>query len=188
MALDERRAWFDATTWGRLDLDWAGALARLQGRLSEEDYQAIVEQDVKEVWFRGCHSDVGGGDREAVTATIALRWMMGEAVSKGLRLNEQGKAVLRGDDSSGPVEIHESLWWPWTIAAYLHLWEIDNSGQYPVLTRAVGKGGRRNPDALTRNGRVCVHSTVGAQHPILADMEYEYTQNAVLEGAGHGFR
>lgn len=188
MALDERRAWFDATTWGRLDLDRAGALTRLHQTLSEEDYRKIEAQDIKEVWFRGCHSDIGGGEREAVTAMITLRWMMGEAVSKGLRLNEQGKAVLSGDDPSGPVELHESLWWPWTIVSYLHLWEIDNFGQYPVLTCAVGKTGRRNPDRLTReDGKVFVHSTVGAQHAILANVKHEYTdrgQNAVLGEGG----
>ncbi len=184
MALDERRAWFDATTWGRLDLDNTGALARTHSLLSEEEGQALAEQDIKEVWFRGCHSDVGGGDREAVTSMIALRWMVGEAVSKGLRLNEQGKAVLGREDPSGPVEIHESLWWPWSIAAYLHLWEIDNFGQYPVLKSAVGKTGWRNPDRLTRDGKVLVHSTVGAQHAILAPVEYEYTDRGQSASSG----
>jgi hypothetical protein len=31
------------------------------------------EQHVEEVWFQGYHSDVGGGDEEAVTASVPFR-------------------------------------------------------------------------------------------------------------------
>jgi hypothetical protein len=50
------------------------------------------------VWFRGCHSDIGGGDAEEVTARIALRWVLIEAHAAGLLLNEDGKSVLGVDD------------------------------------------------------------------------------------------
>jgi uncharacterized protein (DUF2235 family) len=50
IALDERRRSYMFTSWGGLrDFVEAGPPAR---------------QDVKEVWFAGDHSDVGGGHRE----------------------------------------------------------------------------------------------------------------------------
>jgi uncharacterized protein (DUF2235 family) len=88
LALNERRSWFNATTWGRLDSDRTGAELRIK---CDPGYQL---QDIEEVWFRGCHSDIGGGDAEAITGMIALRWILGEAAAVGLRLNENGKSVL----------------------------------------------------------------------------------------------
>jgi len=176
LALNERRSWFDATTWGRLDLDSKGALVRLKETLSSDDYRALEAQDIEEVWFRGCHSDIGGGDEEAVTGMIALRWMLGEAKSKGLALNEKGETVLCTDDPAGLAEIHESMSPAWKVAAYAHVKEIDNSGMYPVLKSAVGKTGRRTPDTLTRDGKILLHSSVGAHHAILAPVEYRHTK------------
>ncbi|KAF7792614.1 hypothetical protein EIP86_003711 [Pleurotus ostreatoroseus] len=44
----------------------------------------VGETDVKEVWFAGCHSDVGGGSVPNTTthclSDISLRWMVREAV------------------------------------------------------------------------------------------------------------
>ena len=54
LAIEERRAWFKPTTWGLLDLDEDGAMTRI-------DNAAYGQQDISEVWFTGCHSDVGGG-------------------------------------------------------------------------------------------------------------------------------
>jgi hypothetical protein len=70
LALDERRAWFKPTTWGQLDNDRDNATTRLDPR----DLPAYEEQDINEVLFIGCHSDIGGGD-------LALRWILGEAAN-----------------------------------------------------------------------------------------------------------
>jgi uncharacterized protein (DUF2235 family) len=99
LALDEERGWFDATTWGGLDLDrrldcdgkYAGPWSRLSPYVRGE----MNKQDIEEVWFRGCHSDIGGGDKEAHTARIALRWMLGEAADAELRLNTEGVGLLQ---------------------------------------------------------------------------------------------
>lgn len=41
-------------------------------------------QDVRQVWFAGVHSDVGGGYKEAGLANISLHWMAREAANAGL--------------------------------------------------------------------------------------------------------
>lgn len=156
LALNERRAWFNATTWGQLDSDELGA----KRRLKRKDLPRYSSQDIEEVWFRGCHSDIGGGDAEEVTARIALRWMLGEA-AVDLRLNETGKEMLKGDDPSAPPEIHESFRWWWWLLEYIPRMEIDNSGLYPVRKPSYGRTGKRHPDKLRRNKKVFVHTSVG---------------------------
>ncbi|MGN7871142.1 phospholipase effector Tle1 domain-containing protein [Paracoccus sp. 22332] len=47
---------------------------------------AGVAQDIQEVWFPGCHSDIGGGYPDDRPAFQALEWMASEAKGFGLKL------------------------------------------------------------------------------------------------------
>lgn len=44
--------------------------------------------NVREVWFRGVHSDIGGGNRNVRRSNIALNWMLQNARACGVPLNE----------------------------------------------------------------------------------------------------
>ena len=70
IALDERRAFFRQNRWAKGD--------------------ATVGQDVKERWFIGVHSDVGGGYPVAQSAlwTVTLEWMAAEATGCGLQFDD----------------------------------------------------------------------------------------------------
>lgn len=46
-----------------------------------------VTRSFKQVWFRGAHSDIGGGYREAGLSNIALHWMAREAHAHGLHID-----------------------------------------------------------------------------------------------------
>jgi glutathione S-transferase len=61
MALDERRRDFPVTRW-------------------------VARKDVEEVWFSGCHSDVGGGypPGETGLSDLALAWMMARLQAQGV--------------------------------------------------------------------------------------------------------
>jgi uncharacterized protein (DUF2235 family) len=61
MALDERRRDFPVTRW-------------------------VARTDVEEVWFSGCHSDVGGGypPGETGLSDLALAWMMARLQAQGV--------------------------------------------------------------------------------------------------------
>jgi uncharacterized protein (DUF2235 family) len=74
VALDERRANFMPTLW---------------------QVQPSSPSDLKQVWFPGVHSDVGGGYAETGLSDGALLWMIGEAVACGLRVDAAVVAQTR---------------------------------------------------------------------------------------------
>src|SRR6185295_11444982 len=41
-----------------------------------------------EVWFRGVHSDIGGGNGNTNLSDIALKWMMSKAKAAGLPMDD----------------------------------------------------------------------------------------------------
>ncbi|WP_088318824.1 DUF2235 domain-containing protein [Kineosporia sp. R_H_3] len=167
LALDERRAWFTPTTWGGLDLDQEPA--RAMSRLDPAVRQRILDQDVLEVWFRGAHSDIGGGgEQHATTARIALRWMTSEAaaVDGGLALSPSGVALLEEADPPGPPVIHPS-WTPaWRAVEQVPRLEIDNARLWPVRVPGWGSTGVRKPALSRREGVVHVHTTAADHHAI----------------------
>ncbi|KAI0041622.1 WD40 repeat-like protein [Auriscalpium vulgare] len=76
-----------------------------------------VMGDVKEVWFVGSHSDIGGGNipnLELDHFGAALRWMSYEAIMQGLRMSSQ-----RGEWRSFPP--NPSLSWVWKFIEILPL-------------------------------------------------------------------
>jgi uncharacterized protein (DUF2235 family) len=67
ISIDEKRRKFPVSLWDERDVD-------------EE------RQTVKQVWFAGVHSDVGGWYRERGLSNAALRWMLLRAQEAGMRL------------------------------------------------------------------------------------------------------
>ncbi|KII90919.1 hypothetical protein PLICRDRAFT_107215 [Plicaturopsis crispa FD-325 SS-3] len=81
---------------------------------------ATPQTDVLEVWFSGCHSDVGGGavpdDTQLSLAEITLRWMVREVMASecGIQFDENALARMKvptttfppaTSTSAGPVEL-----------------------------------------------------------------------------------
>jgi hypothetical protein len=57
-----------------------------------------------EVWFRGVHSDIGGGNGNVALSYIALRWMLRKARAAGLPIDEAALASRDGQiDSQADV-------------------------------------------------------------------------------------
>jgi hypothetical protein len=71
LAIDERRRPFQPTLWNR------------QPRRPNDP-----EQTLEQVWFRGVHSDVGGGYKACGLAEIPLLWMADRAAAAGLDFKE----------------------------------------------------------------------------------------------------
>ena len=54
-------------------------------RIEPED--GVVPGTLEELWFRGCHSDIGGGKDRDGLANIALSWMFARAIVTGVPLD-----------------------------------------------------------------------------------------------------
>lgn len=107
IAIDERRAFFRTNLW----------------RLNNSP-PVSGPKDLKQVWFVGAHSDVGGGYPEAESglAKIALAWMIKEAEMAGLRVDPDKVKLVLGHsldstdfthpDADAPAhELLTGFWW-----------------------------------------------------------------------------
>ena len=103
VAIDERRAFFRTNLW--------------------HPKPGEGPKDVKQVWFPGVHSDVGGGypEEQSGLAKIALAWMLREAMAANLQTDPARVDLVLGRAGGGYAEpcakakLHESLtllWWP----------------------------------------------------------------------------
>lgn len=74
LSLDERRLLFPLT---RVDVD------------AHSNDQDEDDQIVREVWFRGFHSDVGGGNKNDGLASFPLVWMLHMARMSGIEISNE---------------------------------------------------------------------------------------------------
>jgi uncharacterized protein (DUF2235 family) len=126
VSIDERRAFFRNHLWRR----------------PKDPDADFGPKDIKQVWFAGDHSDVGGGYAEAETglSKITFDWMIEEAVKAGLEVDQAKVKELLGEGNSqytapNPnAAAHDSLRGWWNIA------EVVPKKHYDWRT---GKTGRR---------------------------------------------
>jgi hypothetical protein len=61
----------------------------------------------EEVWFRGVHSDIGGGNTNRGLNDIALKWMMSKAKAAGLPIGDVDIAALHPIPTTAPHPDHK---------------------------------------------------------------------------------
>jgi uncharacterized protein (DUF2235 family) len=157
LSLDEQRGWFEVTTWGWLDSDQKEDAAA--SRLDADDIQAIKGQDVVEVWFRGCHADIGGGGLSDRSSSVALRWMLGEAQRAELRLNGYGRWFLTLPSEGERPDVEDSRSRPWKIIDWFPRLGIKNDKAWPRHFYARRASPRRPQDSV-RGKKVLYHESV----------------------------
>ncbi|PJI94730.1 DUF2235 domain-containing protein [Luteimicrobium subarcticum] len=89
---------------------------------------------VKQVWFPGSHSEVGGGGAHRGLADVALRWMLGEARAAGLVVDEQRVAAQVDDDAP-----YVSTPGPGPLFTVVNA--VDSLRRHPRFRRSGGPGG-----------------------------------------------
>jgi hypothetical protein len=99
LAIDEHRMKFEPSLWEKPPEGTPSAMT--------------AEGRVKQVWFEGCHSDVGGGYGQTGLSDTALEWMVCEAEKEGLAFDEKLLAVYT--HSGSPAIRHESLTGPYRV-------------------------------------------------------------------------
>lgn len=138
MALNERRQTFEVT------------------RLDKEN----ARNNVEELWFRGVHSDVGGGNKNTALSNIALRWMMEKAMAHGLPITQADIDRYAGTEPTAPLS--------------------ENLDPIENAKRVVFAGDRFHPDA---RGKVLA---VGESCPFMVRAKEQYSWSGVrLEAGGH---
>jgi uncharacterized protein (DUF2235 family) len=96
-----------------------------------------------EVWFRGVHSDVGGGNNNHALNDITLRWMLHKAVATGLPMaTDCVVAICKRIDVNGKIGENFDK-----ILSRPREPKKDDSFHYTVATRA---GCVNPPDPCTR--------------------------------------
>ena len=70
-------------------------------------------QSLQQAWFRGVHSDVGGGYSPASSglSAEALQWMVGEANACGLQCPLDELAAISSGDRVAHDPLYETPWW-----------------------------------------------------------------------------
>lgn len=156
VALDERRRMFLPVLWPE------------GGTFQPQRFQtaSAVPQDAREVWFTGCHGDVGGGlpERDSGLAKIPLLWMIEQTAAMGLQY-ETGTVnrLVRGLQPDLPyvppdafAPIHETMTALWRILEYIPL-PVSGDGAGLKLTcgrrRIVPPGARVHASVYARAGR-----------------------------------
>lgn len=103
LALDEEQRTFHPELWNEKD-----------GR----------ETRVKQVWFSGVHSNVGGGYPKQGMSLVALDWMMTEAAKEGLRFIDEDSEYVRLHQ-----DVHDKLYDSRAGVAVYYRWSPRNLSQ-----------------------------------------------------------
>ena len=77
-------------------------------RLEEHQEDTSDEPRLTEVWFRGVHSDIGGGNDNAALSSIALAWMFEAAKRANVKLKAPmiAKNAARRNPAA-PISVHK---------------------------------------------------------------------------------
>jgi Uncharacterized alpha/beta hydrolase domain (DUF2235) len=135
VSLDERRCFFDVNLWGTSDPD----------------------QHIKQVWFTGVHSDVGGSypEKESGLSKVALEWMLVEAMKAGLKVDPDKANVVLGRkakpspwmpdyvEPNPTAKKHESLHGLWWLPEFLPHRYMDMKSGSPIARYRIPMGRNR---------------------------------------------
>jgi uncharacterized protein (DUF2235 family) len=159
ISIDERRCYYQEKLWGK--------------SLKPGDPGYRVHQDIKQVWFPGVHSDVGGSylEDESGLSKLALEWMLSEACDFGLRIDlchtqmilGRTAAVLRPPRYVSPdptAKLHHSLhgaWWSVELLPHQYYSEPDGDPKWRIplgARRAIAEGSLIHESVLERMSQI----------------------------------
>lgn len=128
LAIDEERKTFSPVLWDPLPDDPTG-------------------ERMKQVWFCGVHTDIGGGYKEEELSNISLSWMLQEATAKGLLIYTAGKPYKRFEkailDVNGKMH-NEQLGFPGRLFRRLRRsWNVETHG-HPCIHESVKERVKNN--------------------------------------------
>ncbi|MEE8046142.1 MAG: DUF2235 domain-containing protein [Dehalococcoidia bacterium] len=112
VSIDERRPIFEVVLWDDI------APVEENETAEETPDNNAVKQVMKQVWFSGVHTEIGGGNANVAASIRPLRWMAARAHESGLRFSDQfyeiiksGYALPSSSISASPSSIYVLLGW-----------------------------------------------------------------------------
>ena len=141
VSLDEQRSNFQMTGWGDR------------------------HDRIKEVWFAGDHSDVGGGHRDkSALADATLAWMLGEATHAGLRLDASQRplidSIVANSRLAPAAEPHDLKRGWFRLLEICPRVELDNNTYLPWRHFTCLPSGVRKPGDHTECAPLRLHESV----------------------------
>jgi uncharacterized protein (DUF2235 family) len=141
VSLDEQRSNFQMTGWGDR------------------------HHRIKEVWFAGDHSDVGGGHPGASTlADASLAWMLGEATHAGLRLDAAHRPLINSIVASSRLapaaKRHNLKRGCFRLLEICPRFELENNTYLPHRHFTCLPSGVRKPGDHTERAPLRLHESV----------------------------
>lgn len=92
-------------------------------------------QHLRQVWFAGMHTDVGGGYRERGLSDIALVWLMDRAADHGLQVYPRHQVSI-DEDALGLMHDSRGKWWTRLYRREIRNWPPGRSDK-PVVHASV---------------------------------------------------
>lgn len=127
LAIDDERLTFHPTLW---------------------DTKVNQDQSIKQVWFCGMHTDVGGGYPEQSLSDITLEWMTREAKENGLIIFP-GHNVSISPDANGVMHDSRGGFFEKLYRKKIRSWNAQTHGKpviyKKVLERTLNKDNKKDP-------------------------------------------
>lgn len=101
LALDDERRTFHPLLWDPLEQEL---------NMSSDERDPLACRSLRQVWFAGVHSDVGGGYSKRELADIPLTWLTREAVRHGLRIYTKHRVPIAEDVDGQIHDPRAGLW------------------------------------------------------------------------------
>src|SRR5699024_3127127 len=111
LAIDDKRKTFHPILW---DSD-------------TESYQTL-----RQVWFTGMHTDVGGGYEEHGLSDIPFLWLFRQATSSGLRVYDQERIEI-SPKADGVMHDSMSGWWQSLVYREKERSWPENRSDHPIV-------------------------------------------------------
>ncbi|MEU0411160.1 DUF2235 domain-containing protein [Streptomyces griseorubiginosus] len=153
LAVDEQRSAFPPTLW------------------HQQKGAAEQGQELRQVWFAGVHTDVGGGEAESGLSDLTLLWMVGHARRYGLEFDTRVLSK-KPDDLESPTDFAVR---PDPLGAR-HYSRVKFYKVFRVLDRPIGEGEeprdpkeRRAPEDHVLDGCEYLSDSVLARYRHMGD-------------------
>ncbi len=147
-SIDEERKSFLPVIWNTLQNDTDGKM--------------------KQVWFAGVHTDVGGGYREEDLSNISLQWMVQEATARDLLIYKKSKAwqklLASKPDVNGMMHNEQKKIPGKWMAKQKRSWNRDTHGE-PCIHESVFKRTKNNENTVTPKYSPWIFDCINRDNP-----------------------